>query len=337
MAENILLSHGGGGEETWDLISGLFLKYFSNPILNSTEDAAVLEFSGQSSKLAFTTDSFTVSPPFFKGGNIGKLAIAGTVNDLAVMGARPLYLSSGFIIEEGFSFQLLEEIVKSMAEETEKTGVKIVTGDTKVVPKGHVDKIFINTSGIGQIVYEGLSASNLEVGHKIIISGTIGDHGACIMASREGIKMDIDIESDCRCMWDVIKQVIESGANVYAMRDPTRGGLAGVLNEWASKSGVWIELMEDTIPIKSSVTGLTEILGLDPMQFACEGKIIFAVSSDDADKVLNILINQPACQDAAIIGEVVKKIEKGKVVMRTPYNTRRIIEPPAGELLPRIC
>ncbi|WP_456400434.1 hydrogenase expression/formation protein HypE, partial [Persephonella sp.] len=203
--KQILLSHGGGGEETQKLIKELFFRYFSNPILERMEDAAVLE-TGR--KIAFTTDSFTVSPIFFKGGNIGKLAVAGTVNDIAMMGAKPLYMSCSFIIEEGLPFEELEEIVKSMAEEMEKSGVKIVTGDTKVVPRGSADKIFINTTGIGEIIYEGISASNLKEGDVIIVSGTMGDHGACIMAQREGIELEGELSSDCATLWPLVENLI---------------------------------------------------------------------------------------------------------------------------------
>ncbi|RMH01405.1 MAG: hydrogenase expression/formation protein HypE, partial [Aquificota bacterium] len=224
--KRILLSHGGGGEETWKLIRELFLRHFSNEYINKLEDATPLEVS---SKIAFTTDSFTVSPLFFKGGNIGKLAVAGTVNDLSVMGAKPLYMAVGFIIEEGFPYDELESIVKSMKEEAQKSGVLVVAGDTKVVPKGAVDGLFINTSGIGEVVYEGLSCSNVKVGDVVIVSGGIGEHGACILAQREGIQMDVELESDCRSLWSLIEKVITSGAEIHAMRDPTRGGLSAVL------------------------------------------------------------------------------------------------------------
>lgn len=329
----ILLSHGSGGEETWRLIKELFIRYFCNPSLEALEDSAILNVN---SKIAFTTDSFTVSPPFFKGGNIGKLAIVGTVNDLAVMGARPLYLSVGFIIEEGFPYDGLEDIVKSMSDEAEKAGVKIVTGDTKVVPKGNADRIFINTSGIGEVVYDGLSASRIREGDSIIISGTTGDHGACILAMREGLGFDTDLESDCRSMWDLIEGVLESGADVHAMRDPTRGGLAAVLNEWASQSGVCIEIEEDRIPLKGPTKGLCEILGLDPLHLACEGKVIFAVPDNYKDIVFDIIKNHPAGKEAQIIGKVTREIS-GRVILKSAWETRRILEPPAGELLPRIC
>ena len=331
--KQILLSHGGGGEETQKLIKELFFKYFSNPILEKMEDAAVLDLN---SKLAFTTDSFTVSPIFFKGGNIGKLAIAGTVNDLAMMGAKPKYLSCSFIIEEGLPFEELEEIVKSMAEEMKKTGVQIVTGDTKVVPKGSADKIFINTTGIGEIVYEEISAHNIEEGDVILVSGTIGDHGACIMAQREGIELEGNISSDCASLWPLVEDLINSGITIKAMRDPTRGGLSAVLNEWAEQSNIGIEIEEEKIPVKDEIQGLCELLGLEPYTLANEGKFILAVPENEAEKALEVMKNNELGKDAEIIGKTISDY-KGKVILKSPYGSKRIMEPPAGELLPRIC
>ena len=329
----ILLSHGGGGEESWSLIRDLFLRYFSNPIIDAMEDSAILKID---SEIAFTTDSFTVSPPFFKGGDIGKLSIIGTINDLAVMGAKPLYISTGFMIEEGFTYEELEAIVRSMAEEAKRADMKIVTGDTKVIPKNDIDRIFINTSGIGKIMYKGLSASNLKEGDAIIVSGTMGDHGACIMAAREGIGLDMDLESDCRNMWGLIETVLRNDIEVHAMRDPTRGGLSAVLNEWARQSGICIEIREDSIPLKRPVIGLCELLGLNPFHLACEGKVIFAISEKDSEKALNIIKGHPDGIDAQLIGKITKRMP-GKVLLRSEWGTTRIMEPPAGELFPRIC
>ena len=331
--KQILSSHGGGGEETQKLIKELFFKYFSNPILEKMEDAAVLDIN---SKLAFTTDSFTVSPIFFKGGNIGKLAVAGTVNDLSMMGAKPKYLSCSFIIEEGLPFEDLEEIVKSMAKEMKKTGVQIVTGDTKVVPKGSADKIFINTTGIGEIVYEGISAHNIKEGDVILVSGTIGDHGACIMAQREGIELEGDIASDCASLWPLVEDLINAGITIKAMRDPTRGGLSAVLNEWAEQSNIGIEIEEEKIPVKDEIQGLCELLGLEPYTLANEGKLILAVPEEEAEKALKVMKNNELGKDAQIIGKVISDY-KGKVILKSPYGSKRIMEPPAGELLPRIC
>ncbi|WP_457623892.1 hydrogenase expression/formation protein HypE [Persephonella sp.] len=331
--KQILLSHGGGGEETQKLIKELFFRYFSNPILEKMEDAAVLD-TGK--KIAFTTDSFTVSPIFFKGGNIGKLAVAGTVNDIAMMGAKPIYMSCSFIIEEGLPYDELEEIVKSMAEEMKNSGVKVVTGDTKVVPRGSVDKIFINTAGIGEVIYDGISASSLDSGDVVLTSGTIGDHGACIMAEREEIDLEGDLKSDCVSLWSLVKDILDEKIPVKAMRDPTRGGLSAVLNEWAEQSNVGIEIEESKIPIKEEVQGLCELLGLDPLNLANEGKLIIAVPEEYAEKTLKILKSNPLGINGEIIGKVIEEY-KGKVILKSPYGSKRILEPPAGELLPRIC
>ncbi len=331
--KRILLSHGSGGEETQKLIKSLFLKYLRNPILEKMEDSALLEVKG---RIAFTTDSFTVSPPFFRGGDIGKLAIAGTVNDLAVMGAKPLYLSAGFIIEEGMDYGELERIVRSMAMEADRAGVKVVTGDTKVVPKGQADRVFINTSGIGEVIYEGLSAHRLSEGDAIIVSGSVGDHGACILAEREGMDFEIPIESDCKSLWDLIRHVLETGAQIHAMRDPTRGGLSAVLNEWAEQSGVEIEVEESAIPVKEAVRGLCELLGFEPTHLANEGMVVIAVAQKDADRVLEALRSHADGRDARIIGRVLGS-GRSRVIVRTPYGVKRIMEAPSGELLPRIC
>ncbi|MCF6173277.1 MAG: hydrogenase expression/formation protein HypE [Campylobacteraceae bacterium] len=245
--KRVTLSQGGGGEETSSLIKELFFKYFDNEILLKMEDAAVLNIG--SDKIAFTTDSFTVSPLFFNGGNIGKLAIAGTVNDISMMGAKPLYLTCSFMIEEGFLYDDLEKIVKSMSEELKASGAMIVAGDTKVVPVGSVDGLFINTSGIGKIIKEGISAHNLKSGDSIIISNEVGNHGACILAKREDIELDIELETDCATLWPMIEALIKGGVKIKSLRDATRGGLSAVLNEWAETSDVCIEVDEDKIPV----------------------------------------------------------------------------------------
>lgn len=330
----ILLSHGGGGEDTWRLIRELFLKHLYNEHLIKLEDATVLEVS---SKIAFTTDSFTVNPIFFRGGNIGKLAVAGTVNDLSVMGAKPLYMSVGFIIEEGFPYEDLESIVISMKEEAQKSGVLVVAGDTKVVPKGTADGLFINTSGIGKVVCEGLSCSNIKLGDVVIVSGGIGEHGACILAQREGIQMDLELESDCRSLWSLIEKIITSGAEIHAMRDPTRGGLSAVLYEWASNSNISFLIDEESIPVKEPVLGLCELLGLEPYHLACEGRVVVALPERHAQKVLSIMRSHPDGEGAQIIGRAVPAEGSPKVILRTSYGTHRVLDPPAGELLPRIC
>ena len=323
----ITLAYGGGGEETNKLINGLFYKYFSNPLLEAAEDAAVVELN---SKAAFTTDSFTVSPIFFNGGNIGKLAIAGTCNDLAMMGAKPEFLSCGFIIEEGLEFEELEVIVKTMADELNKVGAKIVCGDTKVVPSGSVDKIFINTSGIGKVVKENISAHNLKEGDKIIVSRDIGRHGSVVMAHR--YEVQTNLKSDCKVLWEEVKALIDAGIDIKALRDATRGGLSAVLNEWTIASNVAIEIEEEKIPISDEVVGLCEIFGFEPMDLANEGTFILAVNENDAKKAKEIL--KKFNKNAEIIG-VVKEGEK--VILKSPYGSKRYIELPKGELLPRIC
>ena len=331
--KQIQLSHGGGGEETNNLIHDLFYRNFSNDILIAAEDAAVLDVKG---KIAFTTDSFTVSPIFFKGGNIGKLAIAGTVNDLAMMGAKPLYLSAAFMIEEGFSFDDLETIVKSMAEELKICGAKIVCGDTKVVPKGAVDQIFINTSGIGEIQKEGISANSLKEGDVIIVSGDVGRHGAAILMEREGLGITGNLESDCATLWPVVDALIETNVSMSALRDATRGGLSAVLNEWAEQSAVCIEIEEKSVPINEAVQGMCELFGFEAFDFANEGTFIIAVAKEEAEKTLEVLQNIDITQKASIIGRVTMKKEK-KVILHSAFGSSRYLDLPKGELLPRIC
>ncbi len=331
--KEILLAHGGGGEETRELIEKLFLKYFENPLLASMEDATIIT---EPQSLAFTTDSFTVSPLFFNGGNIGKLAIAGTVNDLAVMGARPRYLSCAFIIEEGFPVADLEAIVAAMGQELHHSGAQIVTGDTKVVPRGSADGLFINTTGIGEVVYPGLSVQRIQPGDAIVVSGTVGDHGACIMAQREGIELESDLSSDCATLWPLIEPILTAGLEVHAMRDPTRGGLAAVLNEWATGAGVGIDVEEARIPIRPEVMGLCELLGMEATSLACEGRVVIALPASQVEPLLNIMQQHPLGSGATAIGTVTAD-HPGRVILHTEYGARRILEPPQGELLPRIC
>lgn len=329
--KRIQLSHGGGGEEMESLISGLFYRYFGNDILLRSEDAAVLEVKG---KIAFTTDSFTVSPIVFAGGDIGKIAVAGTVNDLAMMGARPLYLSCGFMIEEGLEFSMLESIVSSMADELAKSGAKIVCGDTKVVPRGSVDKIFINTSGIGEIMREGISAHAITQGDVILVSRDIGTHGAAILAAREGIELQGDLTSDCATLWPSVERLIQSGIGIRAMRDATRGGIAAVLNEWAIASNVCLEVEEEALPIRDEVRGICEMMGFEAVDFANEGTFVVAVEAEDADTALALLCEfNPT---AAIIANATLH-KTGRVVLRTGWGSMRYLELPKGELLPRIC
>ncbi len=330
----IRLSEGGGGQETWRLIKELFLKHLQNPILLALEDSALLELP---SRVAFTTDAFTVKPLFFRGGDIGKLAVAGTVNDLAVMGAKPLYLSVSFIIEEGFSYEDLNKIVESMARTAKEVGVLVVAGDTKVVPVGQADGVFITTSGIGELVYEGLSCGNVKEGDAIIVSGPVGDHGACVLAEREGFDFGEDFVSDCQPIWDLVEHLLKGHVKIHAMRDPTRGGLSAILHEWAQSSKVSFLIEEERVPIRREVLGLCEFLGLEPYHLACEGRVVFAVDKKDEEKALEVLRGHPKGVQSSLIGYAVKPDGKPTVMLRTPYGTRRFLEPPAGELLPRIC
>lgn len=337
MNKKILLGHGSGGKLSHDLISGLFVTYFNNEILSRQTDASVLQPGAD--LISFTTDSFVVDPIFFPGGNIGKLAVAGTVNDLAVSGANPLYLSVSFIIEEGFPMRDLETIVKSMAQEAEKAGVMIVTGDTKVVDRGKADKVFINTTGIGAIDKDKVEigkGTNIQPGDKVIINGTLADHGMCIMAKRENLGFQAEIESDCACLNHMISDVLQVSDKVRFMRDATRGGLATVLCELAESNKLGIEIDEMKVPVKENVRGICELLGFDPLYVANEGKVLMIVGKQDADKVLETLKSNEFGKEAAIIGEVVNE-HHGKAWMTTGIGGRRIIDMLAGEQLPRIC
>jgi len=330
MTNNIKLSHGNGGLENNELISKIFYKAFKNEILESSEDAAVIE----DGKLAFSTDSFTVTPLFFAGADIGKLAVCGTCNDLAMMGAKPKYLTCGVIIEEGFSIDELEQIVSSMQKELEVNGAKVVGGDTKVVPRGSIDKIFINTTGIGEILQSGISSNSIVTDDVIILSRDIGCHGATIFASREGIELTSELKSDCTSLYPVVKKLIDGGIKIMAMRDATRGGVSAVLNEWANQSNICIEIDEDKISISDEVMGLCELLGFEAMALANEGTFLLAVNKEYADKALEIL--QTSNKNASIIGKVTDTYIK-KVVLNSSWGTQRFLDIPTGELLPRIC
>ena len=332
--KKIMLSQGGGGEETTSLIKELFFKYFENEILLKMEDAAILNLN--SKKIAFTSDSFTVSPLFFNGGNIGKLAIAGTVNDVAMMGAKPLYLTCSFMIEEGFLYGDLEKIVQSMSEELKVSGAMIVAGDTKVVPKGSVDGLFINTTGIGEVIKDGISAHNLSDGDAVIVTNEVGNHGACILAKREDIELDTELKSDCATLWPMVEALIKEDIDIKSFRDATRGGLSAVLNEWAETSNVCIEVDEDKIPVAPEVNGICEMLGFEPYEFANEGTMVVCVGEKDVKKALEILKGFEKTKKSSYIGKITNKYNK-KVVLNTPWGSSRYLEPPKGELLPRIC
>ncbi|MBN1693015.1 MAG: hydrogenase expression/formation protein HypE, partial [Dehalococcoidales bacterium] len=288
-------------------------------------------------RLAFTTDSYTVNPIFFPGGDIGKLAVCGTVNDLAMSGAKPLYLSLAFIIEEGLPLADLKKILASIKKAADESGVKIVTGDTKVVDKGGADKLFINTAGVG-IVPEGvdISASNAKPGDKIILSGTIGDHGIAVLSQREGLKFKTPVPSDCAPLQELVADMLSVTKNIHCMRDPTRGGIATTLNDFAEKSGAGIIIEEEKVPVAKAVLAACELLGLDPLYIANEGKLAAIVPAKDADSVLAAMKENKYGRNACIIGEVVAE-HPGRVIMKTSLGASRIIDVPVGELLPRIC
>ncbi|MBA7473369.1 Carbamoyl dehydratase HypE [subsurface metagenome] len=334
LEDKILLAHGSGGKLAHELIEKSFLGAFDNPFLAKLDDSAVIDLSG---RLAFTTDSYVVSPIFFPGGDIGKLAVCGTVNDLAMSGAQPLYLSLAFIIEEGLSLGELEQIVASVQQAAQEAGVKIVTGDTKVVNRGSADKLFINTAGVG-IVPEGvdISGSNARPGDKVILSGTIGDHGIAVLSQREGLSFSTQLGSDCAPLGSLVAEILKVSPNIHCLRDPTRGGLATTLNELAKQSEVGIRVEEERIPVREEVLGACEMLGFDPLYIANEGKLVAMVSAEDADKVLRAMRGNHYGKDAAIIGEV-KAEHPGRVVMKTLLGASRIVDMLVGDPLPRIC
>ncbi|MFA5418459.1 MAG: hydrogenase expression/formation protein HypE [Bacteroidales bacterium] len=335
--DTILLGHGSGGKLTHDLIDQLFARYFDNPILRQQGDSALLEVT--SGKLAFTTDSFVVDPVFFPGGNIGHLAIAGTVNDLSVSGAIPQYLSAGFIIEEGFSIASLEIIVKTMAEEAHKAGVSIVTGDTKVVDRGKCDKLFINTSGIGQLCPENehiSGGSTIRPGDKIIINGSIGDHGMAIMAARKELNISTKIESDCASLNSLIHESIQGCKDIRFMRDATRGGLGTVVAELTKGRSFGLRLDETKIKVQDNVRGLCEMLGFDPLYVANEGKVLVVVGPEESELVVSRMKQHPLGIDAAIIGEITSD-HQGTAWLETVVGGKRIIDMLSGNQLPRIC
>jgi len=341
----ITLAHGSGGKAMHELVEGLFLEYLRNPMLELLEDQAIFEVgnNGQSSRLAFTTDSYVVTPIFFPGGDIGKLAINGTVNDIAMSGARPLYISAGFILEEGFAMDDLKRVLASMQGAAAEADVQVVTGDTKVVEKGTADKIFINTSGIGIIEAPlQISATNAQPGDKVIVSGTLGDHGTTIMIARGELELETDIESDCAPLYSLVRDMLDEAARnsgsgaIHCLRDPTRGGVATTLNEIALSSEVCIEIQENCLPVREEVHGACEILGLDPLYVANEGKLIAIVASEVAEAVVDRMRANPYGRDACIIGEV-KAEPQGIVSMVTGFGGTRIVDMLAGEQLPRIC
>ena len=337
MSENtILLDHGSGGMASQELISNLFLKYLDNPILRGLEDSAVLE--RQPGRLAFSTDSYVVDPIFFPGGDIGKLAVHGTINDLAMRGARPICLSLGLILEEGMAVDDLEKIIISIAEAAKASGVPIVTGDTKVVPRGKGDKIFINTSGIGVVPDNiDISSRNARAEDNIILSGTMGDHGITIMTRRAGISMEGKLESDTMALHTLVERLLtELPGEIRTMRDPTRGGVATSLNEIAANSKLSIEIREEDLPITPEVKVACEILGLEPLYLANEGKCLVIVSEAATARALEIMHSCPEGRGAQVIGKL-KEGKPGRVVINTPIGGSRVVTPLHGEPLPRIC
>ncbi len=348
MGEVIQMAHGSGGRLSHELIEGLFLPSFQNPVLAHLDDAAVLAVSGGGrqgdglsrgsfTRWAFTTDSYVVKPIFFPGGDIGRLAVCGTVNDLSMMGARPLWLSAGFILEEGLPLDHLERVVDSMQRTALEAGVQIVAGDTKVVERGGADGLFINTAGVGSIP-EGveLSGANAKVGDVVILSGPIGDHGIAVLSRREGLSFEVEVESDVAPLNHLVAAMLEACPRLHALRDPTRGGLATTLNEIARQSKVGIRIEEERIPIREPVRAACEMLGYDPLYVANEGKLVAFVPPEAAETVLQAMRKNPYGREAVVIGEVIEG-PPGKVLLKTRIGGTRIVSLLTGELLPRIC
>lgn len=333
--DRILLEHGSGGMLMNSLIHDIFMPVFKNEYLDQMGDSAVVTIGKK--KVCFTTDSYVVDPIFFPGGDIGSLSIHGTVNDIAMCGGKPLFISVGFILEEGFPLGDLERIVASMGNAAQAAGVRIVTGDTKVVPKGSADKIFINTSGIGIVEYKAvISAQSIKKGDKILVSGTIGDHGAAIMSTRSDLGFRSNILSDCAALNGLVEDILHASKRVRFMRDATRGGLGAVLVEAASAAALTFEIEERMIPVRDDVRGLCEILGLDPIFIANEGKMVVVCAGPDADRVLSVMTAHPLGADAAVIGHVTET-GRSRVILNTIIGGSRELDLPEGELIPRIC
>lgn len=334
MNDRILLAHGSGGRLAHRLVEEYLVKPLSNPVLARLDDSAVVDFAG---RLAFTTDSYVVNPIFFPGGDIGRLAVCGTTNDLAMSGARPLYLSLSLIIEEGFPLTDLARILSSIRETAEEAGVKIITGDTKVVERGSVDKLYINTAGVGIVpVGVALSGGNAQPGDKILLSGPIGDHGIAVMSEREGLRFSTKLRSDCAPLCGLVSEMLAVSSQIHCLRDPTRGGLATTLNELAEQSRVRIMIEEERIPVHDEVLAACEMLGFDPLYVANEGRLVALVAASDAERVLETMRKSKYGVEAFLIGEVREEGEP-RVVMRTSLGTSRLIDMLTGDLLPRIC
>ena len=337
---SVNMAHGGGGKAMRDLIEVVFLGAFDNPLLAAMEDQALIslaDLATHGDRLAFTTDSYVVDPLFFPGGDIGTLAVAGTVNDLAVSGAVPLFLSCGVVLEEGFAVDALRRVAASMQRTALVAGVRIVTGDTKVVERGSADKLFINTAGIGVVPrHLSISAANARPGDAVIVSGYVGDHGTAILIARKQLALESDVASDCQPLGGLVAAMIEACPGIHCLRDATRGGVATVLNEFALASGVAIRIHEAAVPLREEVKGACEILGLDPLYLANEGKLVAVVPAADAPRVLAAMRAHPAGEHAAIVGEVTDE-PRGVVVLHTGFGGQRIVDMLVGEQLPRIC
>ncbi|MEA1964648.1 MAG: hydrogenase expression/formation protein HypE [Candidatus Aerophobetes bacterium] len=335
MRKVISLAHGNGGKLTQELIKDILLPCFNNPLLAPLTDSAIFEVNR--TKFAFTTDSYVIKPLFFSGGDIGKLSVSGTINDLAVMGAKPIFISCGLIIEEGLPLSTLKKIVSSVEKTARYAGVSVITGDTKVVEKGSADGMFINTSGIG-IVPSGinLSLERVEVGDRIIVNGTVGDHSVAVLSEREELGFSESVSSDCAPLYEMVEKLKPYWGNIKFMRDPTRGGVAGVLNEIVQNQSFGIKLQERNIPFREETTALCELLGIDPLYLANEGKILFFVEPEKAEQILQILHTHPLGKKSSIIGEVVAR-SPGKVYLETSIGTKRVLDMLIEDQLPRIC
>ena len=331
----VVLAHGGGGRLSHDLVRDRMVGVWGDEVLARLDDAGLVEVGA--SRLAFTTDSYVVKPLFFPGGDIGKLAVCGTVNDLAVMGAEPLYISCGLIVEEGLALEVLDRIVASMGEVAKAAGVRIVTGDTKVVERGSADQMFVNTSGIGLVEAQmDFSMERIEVGDRIVVSGTLGDHGMAVLSAREELHFEGSVESDCAALNGLIARMMEASSGIRFMRDPTRGGLATTLNEIVEGKDFGIVVVEEALPIRDPVRGLCELLGLDPLYVANEGKVVAVVAPEEAEAVMEAMRSHPLGREARVIGTV-ERTWKGRVGMKTVVGGTRVVDMLVGDQLPRIC
>ena len=332
---HVLMAHGGGGKLMHQLIGQMFLTAFGNPLLETQHDSAVVELTGK--KLAFTTDSYVVQPLFFPGGDIGSMAVHGTVNDLAMSGARPVYLSAAFILEEGLPMDMLWRVVCSMRDAAQRCGVQIITGDTKVVDRGKGDGLFINTAGIGVIEHSLVIApGSVRPGDAVLVSGDLGRHGMAIMAVREGLQFESAIESDSAPVHEIVLELLKAGIEIHCLRDLTRGGLAGALNEIAEAAEVRIEIAETSVPVREDVHAACEMLGLDPLHVACEGRFVAFIAAKGAELALKIMRGHTAGSGASSIGKVAKS-DAPLVTLKSVIGANRILDMPSGEQLPRIC